>query len=47
MFRFFDKDGNGTVSVSEMGMLLRGLGMNPTEKDVHNIISKFDADGKV
>ncbi|XP_070208917.1 calmodulin-like [Littorina saxatilis] len=45
VFRIFDRDSNGHVSATEVGMLLRGLDMNPTERDIEDIILKIDKNG--
>ena len=34
IFTLFDKNADGYVSTSELGTMIRGLGYNPTEKDV-------------
>lgn len=30
----FDKDGNGTMNIKELGVAMRTLGLNPTEEEV-------------
>jgi len=44
-FNLFDKDGNGKISVSELGLALRSIGYTPTEKELTQIIDDFDANG--
>ncbi|KAH7725580.1 Protein CAL-4 a [Aphelenchoides avenae] len=44
-FRMFDKDGNGTMNIKELGVAMRTLGLNPTEEELLNLINEFDYDG--
>jgi Ca2+-binding EF-hand superfamily protein len=44
-FRFFDKDGSGSIDKHELVGGLRALGCNPTESEIEAIIE--DADSKV
>ena len=37
-FQLFDKDGNGKLSVSELGTMVRALGQMPTEAKVHDLV---------
>lgn len=47
-FRFYDRDGDGKVAVSELGVLMRALGACPTNDQLrnwvaeHNLQSGFD-----
>jgi calmodulin len=41
----FDKDGNGTINVRELGVAMRTLGQNPTEEELLNIVNVYDVDG--
>ncbi|VDD94147.1 unnamed protein product [Enterobius vermicularis] len=39
------QDGNGTISISELGVAMRSLGQNPTEQEIIDIINEVDIDG--
>ena len=41
----FDKDEDGTISISEMGVLMRSLGQRPSEDEVRDMINEFDQNG--
>jgi calmodulin len=45
-FTVFDKDGDGTVTVKELGTVMRTLGVDPTDAELQKIIDEADADGK-
>lgn len=45
VFREFDKDKNGVISAQELGTALRMLGLNPTMKEVQNMINEIDQNG--
>merc|ERR1712107_482160 len=44
-FSMFDKDGDGTVTTKELGIVMRSLGQNPTEAVLQDMINEVDADG--
>lgn len=45
VFREFDKDKNGVICAQELGTALRMLGLNPTMKEVQNMINEIDQNG--
>lgn len=44
-FEFFDLNGDGKLSVNELGTVLRSLGDAVTEDDLENLIKRVDSDG--
>jgi len=44
-FQLFDKDGDGKISSSELGTVMRAVGQNPTQAEVREYISN-DLGGK-
>ncbi len=44
-FAIFDVNNDGRISASELGLVLRSLGDNPTEQEIQAIIQHADADG--
>ena len=44
-FKMFDKDGDGTITAKELGIVMRQLGLNPTEDDLLEMIQEVDEDG--
>ncbi len=45
VFEVFDADGDGQISQTELGFVLRSLGDDPTELDLQSIIEHADTDG--
>jgi len=44
-FSLFDAKGNGSISEQDLGVVMRSLGQNPTEKEIESMIQEVDADG--
>ena len=44
-FDLFDQNGDRQISVKELGMVLRALGQNPTDKQIEEVMKKADKDG--
>ena len=41
----FDKNGDGCISVVELGTVMRSVGQNPSNDELQTIINDVDADG--
>ncbi|BBN11889.1 calcium-binding protein CML [Marchantia polymorpha subsp. ruderalis] len=44
-FRLIDMNGDGQISVSELGVILKCLGETPTDEDLKLMVQAVDADG--
>jgi len=43
-FDQFDRDGNGDITIEELGTVMRSLGQNPTDAELKDIINEVDID---
>eukprot|EP01080_Neovahlkampfia_damariscottae_P000227 gene227-4473_t len=41
-FSLFDKDGDGTISSNEIGIVMKALGENPTDDQIANCLSEME-----
>uniref|UniRef100_A0A4D5R9R9 Calglandulin n=1 Tax=Scolopendra viridis TaxID=118503 RepID=A0A4D5R9R9_SCOVI len=44
-FMLFDKDEDGTITSSELGVVMRSLGQRPTENELRDMVNEVDVDG--
>ncbi|GMJ02637.1 calmodulin 8, calmodulin-like 8 [Hibiscus trionum] len=44
-FNFFDKDGDGCITVEELATVIRSLDQNPSEEELQDMMNEVDADG--
>ncbi|KAJ3200887.1 Centrin-1 [Dinochytrium kinnereticum] len=42
VFDLFDTDGSGTIDMKEFKIVMRSLGFNPTQEEVHSMAHEFD-----
>ncbi|KAG0414865.1 hypothetical protein HPB47_007984 [Ixodes persulcatus] len=46
-FLLFDKDSDGKITSSELGIVMRSLGQRPTETELRNMVTMVDTDGAI
>mmetsp|Transcript_14090 Transcript_14090/g.23307 ORF Transcript_14090/g.23307 Transcript_14090/m.23307 type:complete len:152 (-) Transcript_14090:485-940(-) len=44
-FSLFDRDGDGAITLKELGTVMRSLGQTPTERDLKEMCDELQADG--
>lgn len=44
-FCFFDKDGDGCITMEELATVIRSLDQNPTKKELEDMITAVDVNG--
>ena len=44
-FSEFDKDGNGAITVKELGEVMEELGLEPTDIELRDMVNEVDHDG--
>merc|ERR1719305_296282 len=43
-FKVFDEENNDIADVREVGTIMRSLGVNPTEKELHGMLAQMEED---
>ena len=46
-FRILDLDNDGKVAVYELGLVMRAVGMNPTDVQLQQMVKEVDRNGKL
>ncbi|XP_067126699.1 uncharacterized protein [Centruroides vittatus] len=44
-FSLFDKEGSGQITTKELAMVIKSLGLNPTEAELQEMIKEVDSKG--
>jgi len=45
IFSLFDKNSDGYVNSSELGTIVRGLNLNPSDTEVNEMVKEVDPNG--
>ena len=45
-FSLFDKDCSGNINAKDLGVVMRSLGMNPSNKDIEEYVEKYQTEDK-
>jgi calmodulin len=46
-FKLFDADGDGTITVDELEVVMKSLGHTPSRAELENMIGEVDGDGEL
>lgn len=44
-FSLFDKDGSGKIDGPELGIVMKALGLNPSDAEISSMMNEIDTDG--
>ena len=44
-FEYYDKDGDGIITLKELSSIIRNFGKNPTDKQLQEMMDEIDIDG--
>ena len=45
VFKLFDKDRNSTLEADDLSRICKELGINMTEQDIREVVTRMDTDG--
>ena len=46
VFELYDRNGDKTITIADLGTVMRALGQNISERELRAIIAEIDADGE-
>ncbi|KAJ2752805.1 calmodulin-like 3 [Coemansia pectinata] len=44
-FTIFDKDGDGSITITDLGVMLKTFGQNPSNAELQDMVKKVDTNG--